>query len=611
MKNHILALAGACLSMLPVSAQQYWQQEVNYTMNVELNPKNHVLTGTQKLVYTNNSNDTLNKVYYHLYYNAFQPGSMMDVRSRSISDPDKRVLDRISKLSEKEIGYQKIEQLTQNGKEVKFSTIGTILKVELAEPILPNSQTTFDMQFEAQVPVQIRRTGRDNMEGIDYTMTQWYPKMAEYDKDGWHPNEYVGREFYGVWGTFDVHITMPSNYIVAGTGVIQNPNEVGHGYGVAENVGEETTWHFKAEKVHDFGWAADPDYVHDQIEVDNELVLHFFYQADTLAEQWKEIQPEIVDIFNIVNSTFGRYPYPVFSVIQGGDGGMEYPMCTMVRGHGDREGKVGLITHEGLHNWYYGVLGTNEYRYPWMDEGMTTYAEEYALMKHYNKPEEDFMQRDYNVYRYLVSTGKEEPMATAGDLFDHNMAYSISSYVKGGLTQNQLRYIVGDSAFYRAVKVYFDKWGFKHPTPHDYLHVVEQESNMELDWFFDHWLNTLHHTDYAVSLNTESKKALVEIKNEGNLPMPVEVRVELTDGQVLNYYIPLMSMRGARWFDGTTLAPMAWVAPVYSFELPVKAKLVRCRLCRTAAATEFVTFGVGRLRLELSQHFGNPARQGL
>ena len=132
-------------------------------MQVELNPENHMLTGSQKLVYTNNSNDTLHKVYYHLYYNAFQPGSMMDVRSRTISDPDKRVLDRIAKLSEKEIGFQHILQLRQNGKEVQYTTMGTILKVDLATPILPHSQATFEMQFEAQVPVQIRRTGRDNM----------------------------------------------------------------------------------------------------------------------------------------------------------------------------------------------------------------------------------------------------------------------------------------------------------------------------------------------------------------------------------------------------------------------------------------------------------------
>lgn len=574
MKKLIFTVLGALGLIQGAEAQQYWQQEVDYTMAVALNPKNHILTGSQHLVYTNNSQDTLRKVYYHLYYNAFQPNSMMDVRSRTISDPDKRVMDRISKLNDKEIGYQKILNVKQNGVELEHKTSGTVLIVELAEPILPNSATTFDMNFEAQVPVQIRRTGRDNMEGIDYTMTQWYPKMAEYDKDGWHPNEYVGREFYGVWGKFDVKITMPSKYVIAGTGIVQNPTEVGHGYSDAKPTTDEITWHFKADKVHDFAWAADPDYMHDIVEVDADLKLHFFYQTDTLAAQWKEIQPEIVDIFNIVNNTFGRYPYSDFSIIQGGDGGMEYPMCTMVRGHGDREGKVGLITHEGLHNWYYGVLGTNEYRYPWMDEGMTTYAEEYALMKHYNKEESQFMARDYRVYRYLVQSGKEEPMATAGDLFDHNQAYSISSYVKGGLTQNQLRYIVGDTAFYKAVKTYFNTWGFKHPKPHDYLHVVEQESNMELDWFFDHWLNTLHHTDYAVALNDSSKKAMVDIHNLGNLPMPVEVQVELKNGEVLNYYIPLVSMRGAKPFDGTTLTPMQWVAPLYSFELPVKAKEV-------------------------------------
>ncbi|MDL5047110.1 hypothetical protein QQ054_13885 [Oscillatoria amoena NRMC-F 0135] len=183
-------------------AQDYrWQQRVEYTMDVRLDVKTHKVTGTQKLVYTNNSPDTLRKVYYHLYFNAFQPGSMMDVRSRSIADPDGRVTDRISKLRDEEIGYQRIEILKQDGKDIPFRVNGTILEVELAKPLLPKTKTTFDMKFESQVPVQIRRSGRNNREGIAYSMTQWYPKLAEYDHQGWHAYQYVAREFHGVWAT--------------------------------------------------------------------------------------------------------------------------------------------------------------------------------------------------------------------------------------------------------------------------------------------------------------------------------------------------------------------------------------------------------------------------
>ena len=199
-------------------------------MEIDMDVETNRFKGIQRLVYTNNSPDELNQVFYHLYFNAFQPGSMMDVRSRTIADPDGRVKDRIFKLSQDEIGYQKIKSLTMNGKDVTFSNEGTVLEVQLPPPIQPGEVATFDMTFEGQVPVQIRRSGRDNAEGVRYSMAQWYPKMAEYDYQGWHADEYIGREFYGVWGEFDVKISIDKDYIVGGTGYLQNPLEIGHGY---------------------------------------------------------------------------------------------------------------------------------------------------------------------------------------------------------------------------------------------------------------------------------------------------------------------------------------------------------------------------------------------
>ncbi|MGB0390815.1 MAG: M1 family metallopeptidase [Salibacteraceae bacterium] len=553
-------------------SQDYWQQKVAYKMDVELNTNNHQITGHQELLYTNNSPNQINKVYYHLYFNAFQPGSMMDVRSRTISDPDRRVKDRISLLTAEEQGFQDIKKLTLNGEEISFSVEGTILTAILPNAIAPGETVKLDMDFVAQVPQQIRRSGRNNSEGIDYTMTQWYPKMAEYDKDGWHANEYVGREFYGVWGSFDVSITLDSNYVVAGTGVIQNPDEVGHGYSDVSANTPKLTWNFKADNVHDFGWAADPDYEHDIVKVDDSLKLHFFYQTDTLAAQWKDIQSDVVKMFKITNKTFGRYPYSDFSVIQGGDGGMEYPMCTMVVGHGTRHGMVGLITHESIHNWYYGVLGTNEYRYPWMDEGMTTYAEEYAMDKLDSLNGNGFLKHSYDSYRALANKWghKDEPLATPGDLYNFNRVYSISAYSKGAITQNMLRYIVGDETYYRGVLRYFEEWKFKHPTPSDLLRIMELESDMELDWFFEHWVNTLHRIDYSVNVINKDGKAILNLAREGDFPMPIEVMVTLKSGETQQYYIPLRQMRGEKEFTGQTLTDWAWVNPNYSFDLGVE-----------------------------------------
>src|SRR5688572_8951573 len=226
------------LSQASSGAQGYWQQRVKYAMDVDVNAEANRFSGKQKLEYWNNSPDTLTKVFYHLYWNAFQPGSEMDVRSRrqgtiqigSGVDWDTRVRDRIANLKPDEIGYQKILSLKMNGKPQVFETEETILEVKLDKPILPRTKVVFDMEFETQVPIQVRRSGRDNAEGVRFSMSQWYPKLCEYDKEGWHPTPYVGREFYGVWGDYDVKISIDKTFILGATGYLQNPNQVGYGY---------------------------------------------------------------------------------------------------------------------------------------------------------------------------------------------------------------------------------------------------------------------------------------------------------------------------------------------------------------------------------------------
>ena len=283
-----------------VSSNEYWQQHVNYSMDIDMDVKNFQYKGQQKLVYTNNSPDVLNSVYYHLYFNAFQPGSEMDVRSRSIKDPDRRVMDRISKLLPNEIGYIKVNSLRQNGKSITYETVGTVLEVKLDKPIQPGEKVTFYMVFDGQVPKQIRRSGRNNADGVALSMTQWYPKLAEYDFEGWHADPYIGKEFHGVWGDFDVKLSIDKTYIVGGTGYLQNPNEIGYGYEtgtVKRAKGDKLTWHFKAPNVHDFTWAADPDYIHDSLQVPDGPVLHFLYSGDEkIQENWKKLQPQAIQL---------------------------------------------------------------------------------------------------------------------------------------------------------------------------------------------------------------------------------------------------------------------------------------------------------------------------
>ncbi|WP_100613649.1 M1 family metallopeptidase [Confluentibacter citreus] len=565
-------------SKVLVSANPYyWQQHVDYKMDIDVDVNTYQYKGKQHLVYTNNSPDVLHRVFYHLYFNAFQPGSEMDVRSRTIPDPDRRVGDRISKLQPNEIGYIKVNSLKQNGTDIMHKTVGTILEVTLAKPIQPGEKVTFDMLFDAQIPVQIRRSGRNNSEGIALSMAQWYPKLAEYDVDGWHTDPYIAREFYGVWGDFDVKITIDKHYTIGGTGYLQNPNEIGHGYETGKlNVPktDKLTWHFNAPNVHDFTWAADPDYTHDTMQVPNGPLLHFFYKS-TLPkgklENWKNLQPLAVKLMQFFSEHIGKYPYEQYSVIQGGDGGMEYAMCTLVLGEGDLEGIFGTTSHEMAHTWFQFLLATNESRDYWMDEGFAQYfgemAEAEILNKDFNKALDGF----YAVYASLAMSGKEQPLTTHADRFNYNQAYSISAYYKGLVFLSQLGYVMGEDALKETVKTYFNTWSFKHPKPNDFIRVAEKVSGLELDWYLTDFAQTTNTIDYGVK---SIEGNTITLERIGLMPMPIDVTVTYTDGSTEDFYIPLRMMHGEKPTTATKKPDWAWAYPTYSFETSKTIKSV-------------------------------------
>ena len=590
MKPAKLVMTTLVLSVFSFSAfcqHGYWQQHASYQMEIDMDVEKHQFSGKQKLVYTNNSPDTLTKVFYHLYFNAFQPGSMMDIRSRTIPDPDPRVGDRISKLKPEEIGYHAIQSLAQNGKYAEFKVQGTVLEVNLPEPILPGAKSEFLMDFYSQVPLQVRRSGRDNKQGIEFSMTQWYPKMAEYDYEGWHADPYVGREFHGVFGDFDVKISIDKNYALGGSGYLQNPNEVGHGYQeqgkqVKETLGDKLTWHFVAPQVHDFAWAADPDYIHDIQYVPNGPTLHFLYQEDTTG-YWLKLQQDMVKAWQIMDDKFGKYPYKQFSTIQGGDGGMEYPMATLIQTGGRSYGSLLSVTvHEAFHNWYYGVLATNEGKYPWMDEGFTSFAQDHVLnaLRDYKDPNPHL--GDVQRLADLHANGLQEPLSTHADHFQTNYCYGVSSYSKGAVFLMQLEYIVGNDAFWKGMKRYFNTWKFKHPNPNDFIRVMEKTSGLELNWFMDLWVGTTQHIDYSIQEVKKSKKGRTSITFEriGALPMPLDVKLVDKDGNATWFYIPVGLMRGEKPVEESqegrrTLADWEWTNPTYTFDLDLKKKKIQ------------------------------------
>jgi len=588
-KALVILLCATSVILTAQNNSSYWQQHVDYTMDVNVDVKNYQYTGTQKLVYTNNSPDVLNKVFFHLYLNAFQPESEMDARLQAIVDPDYRMVNnqgtytnpkfksRISTLKPNEIGYLKVESLQQNKKDVKYHTEGTVLEVHLNKSIQSGEKVIFDMVFKGQLPVHIRRTGRNNEDGVALTMAQWYPKMAEYDFEGWHADPYIAREFHGVWGNFDVTIHIDKKYTIGGTGYLQNPQEIGHGYEnklkkLKPQKGNKLSWHFVAPNVHDFTWAADPNYTHDIVDTKSGTKLHFFYKQDKKYEKsWKKLQPNVVKALSYFNEHIGEYPWKQYSVIQGGDGGMEYAMCTLIAGGESGNNITGLVFHEFAHSWFQQILATNESKHSWMDEGFTSYISTLAANKILRDGDGKPSNGDYPGYFYAVKNNIEEPLTTHADRFNTNTAFQIGSYTKGSMFLTQLNYIIGEENVKKTLKKYFEDFKFKHPTPNDFKRTAEKISGIQLDWYLNEWIKTKHTIDYAIKKVEGKSITLVRV---GQMPMPIDISVTYVDGSTDNFNIPLRMMRGEKPTKAIILKDWAWAYPTYKFETNKEIKLV-------------------------------------
>jgi Peptidase family M1 domain len=588
MKNLLTFILFLFSTFLFSQKTSYWQQKVAYKMDVEMDVKTYQYKGKQELKYTNNSGDTLRRVFYHLFNNAFQPGSEMDMRLQNIKDPDGRMVtktkvddkeiktSRIAKLQPDEIGYLHVSNFKQDGEIAYAKEVETILEVTLAKPLLPGKSTKFTLDFDGQVPVHIRRSGRNNSEGIALSMAQWYPKIAEFDFEGWHADPYISREFHGVWGSFDVKITIDKNYILGGTGYLQNGDKIGYNYQkkgkivtIPENQ-KTLTWHFKAPQVHDFTWAADKDYIHDIAQVPNGATLHFLYKNNPkIIDNWKKVQQETVNLMQFYNQIVGKYPYEQYSVIQGGDGGMEYAMCTLILGEGKYEGLLGVIAHEMGHSWFQHVLASNESKHGWMDEGFTSFIEDYGLNHFAEKKAENPFEGSYKGYYKLVESGKEQPLSTHADRFDENRSYSISSYSKGELFLTQLEYLIGKENLMKTIKRFYIDFKFKHPTPNDIKRSAERVSGANLDWYLTDWTKTTNTIDYGVKEVLEvENKTTISLERIGRTPMPIDIQIEYVDGSKESFYIPLRMMSFEKENPNpsekrTVLNDWAWGNPNY------------------------------------------------
>src|SRR5581483_11184487 len=581
-----LALRSLVLSALSFfafqqSARAYWQQHVTYDIRVTLIDSIHTLDGTLSVVYANHSPDTLREVYFHLYSNAFQPGSMMDERALAIHSAP--VYDRIHKLPKSEWGKYWIHVIACDGTASRFEITGTIMRVTLPNALAPGDSVTIAFPFREQIPRQIRRSGWMSAEHVQYSMAQWYPKIAEYDADGWQTQEYVSREFYGVWGDFRVEITLPSRFTVGATRECLNPKEVGHGYdqiaagatdGIAlPNAGTPglTTWKFHASPVHDFAWVADDDYIHEWMTWNDSastsgapVTIHAFYKH--WAQPYWEKNALAYSLFSLSTYShhFGPYAYRNFSCTMAGDGGMEYPQLIMITGYRPNPlSLAGVIAHEVGHQWFYGMLGSNETREAFMDEGFTTYVttmcmnalfgdrQEYPGQEHswlvWFIPKFSNKRDNYRGYQEIASQGYEEPLDIPHDWFRED-ATAGQVYGKTAAILNMLEYTLGDSTFAAGMKEYYNEWHFKHPHLTDFKRVMEKVSHTSLDWFFDEWFKTTRTVDYeAVSVSSIETAAdtpdrwwnQITLRNNGLAVMPIDLLLHYEDGTTEAATIPL------------------------------------------------------------------------
>jgi len=397
----------------------------------------------------------------------------------------------------------------------------------------------------------------------------------------------LGREFHGVFGDFTVRITLDEKYLIAATGVLQNKSSIGAGY-VPESEMVATpfpkgkkVWEFKAEKVHDFAWAADPDYTHDIIQVPNGPEVHFVYQHTANVDNWKKLQGYIAPFFIEMEKWFGKYPYPVFYFVEGGDGGMEYPMLTLITNRGNLEGLVSVSYHEAIHNWFYGVLATNEALYPWMDEGFTHYATELMMaLLYHDKGVSNLQEKNYASYLQLLKSSERKPLSTHSDWYQRNRHYSISAYSAGAVFLHQLRYIVGEPAWRKGMLRYFEEWKFKHPEPIDFIRCMEQSSGIQLWWYLNQFVHSLNVIDYTVNVNEKKGGTSIVLTRRGDFPMPIDLIITFQDGKQKGYTIPLEIMRGSKkdkWENIVfeTCEPWQWVFREYILDINIPTAFIK------------------------------------
>jgi hypothetical protein len=558
---------------ITTSNAQYWQQEVNYTILVKLDDKSHVLRGSETIEYTNNSPNALNEIYMHLWPNAYRDEK--SALAKQLYKNDEFLLhygEDSLKGSIDSLNFTVNNSVVQWNYDSKHSDICII---KLAQPLLPGGKITIATPFKVTIPSgEISRLGHI---GQSYQITQWYPKPAVYDKNGWNAIPYLNQgEFYSEYGSFDVSITLPENYVIGSTGDLQTESEQLFldqlssstlkrlGDLVAKKSTGRTafppssknwkTVRYIQKDVHDFAWFADKRFEVLKSEVQlphsKRMVTTWAMFVPHNAATWQHASEYLNDGTYYYSLWNGDYPYNQVTAVDGtisAGGGMEYPNVTVIGNASSKEELEVVIVHEVGHNWFYGILGSNERVHGWMDEGMNTLNEmRYIQTKYPNNTRlsdmvlngrfhlNDLDHHDMGdiSYRVIAQFGEDQPIETHSTDFS-SANYGIIMYQKTGLIFFYLKDYLGEELFDKCMHTYFDEWKFKHPQPENLREVIERVSGKKLDWLFSDLIQTTNHIDYKLSkVKTSENGTRVTVKNVGQVDGPIEVNV-IDNGKVI------------------------------------------------------------------------------
>lgn len=542
----------------------YWQQDVHYVIDAFIDDKEESVTGRETLTYWNNSPDALNNIYFHLYQNAFTPESYLS----SMRKEDK--VKTVYGDKEAQGDGTVINGLKINGKDAVYTIDNSILKIELTEPLQPNTGMTFQIEFvtywDKDDKGNIRRRmktfrhgGKDNKEFLHFDGVHWYPRVCVYDrKFGWTTDQHLGKEFYGDYGVYEVDLTFPNQYIVEATGELLNFNEVypgdlrqkldisnyktkaqGYSNPVVPN-GSIKTWKFRAVNVHDFAFTADPTYRIGEVEWNGIKCIALAQEEH--AHAWQPSAQFVADVVKTYSEKVGMFAYPKMIAADARDG-MEYPMLTL--DGGSFPGHKGLIAHEVGHNWFFGMVGNNETYRASLDEGFTqflTAMSQKEIDKVNYRPNYRDDQTVFLGYMYHATTSNTARLNIHSDHFNsaerHGGGYGQVYYKTATMLYN-LQYVLGDELFEKAFQNYFNEWKICHPYWEDFRNSIIRYTKVDLNWFFDTWLEENTTIDYAVkgikSVGGSQYEITFERKGE---QMPIDFAVLDKDGKYHFYHIP-------------------------------------------------------------------------